>query len=66
MSDHHLASYTQHAAAFLLDTARRLKVLTQGSLHPMNPHFAKAARECEAMANELHKALQAEGYDRVY
>lgn len=66
MSERHLASRVQHVAAFLLDISRRLKNLTQGSLHPMNPQFTKTAQECEAMANELRKALHNEGYDRVY
>lgn len=66
MSERHLASRIQHAAAFLLDTARRLKSLAAGSLHPSNPHLTKTAQECEAMANELRKALHNEGYDRIY
>jgi hypothetical protein len=66
MSERHLVSRMQHAAAFLLDTARRLKSLAAGSMHPSNPHLTKTAQECEAMAEELRKALRNEGYDQVY
>jgi len=66
MSERHLAQRLLQTVKLLNRVANDLNMVTSNSLNPMNHLVAKVAADCRLQAEELRKALQAEGYDRVY